>query len=290
VRATLCCLLLTSACLKSRPAQLEEIESTPAVVERGAYLANAVFACIACHSDVDDTMFAAPPQAGSTPGAGGQCWDESVGFPGKLCAPDITGMTEWSDGEVMRAIREGIDRHGNGLFPMMPYRDYAALSDGDTKAIVAYLRSLPPAKKTVPEKELNFPVGIFIRLVPRPLEGPVAEPTEKGAYLAIACKRCHSPVDGRGRLLAGKEWSGGQVFKLRGGGEVASANLTGLKWTKDQFVARFRQYKEAAPATPQKNTVMPWLSFGHLTDEDLGAIYDHLRTLPAQGEPVTAWK
>jgi hypothetical protein len=30
---------------------------------------------------------------------------------------------------------------------------------------------------------------------------------------------------------------------------------------------------------PGTNTIMPWLAFSRMTDEDLGAIYDYLKTL-----------
>jgi len=300
--AALVIMLAAAGCLKSRPASDEKVEPTSARIERGAYLANAVFGCIACHSQPDEALFARPPREGTTPGAGGQCWDESVGFPGRVCATNLTaddetGLGLYTDGELMRAIREGIDRHGRGLFPLMPYRDYAGLSDEDTRAIVAYLRTLAPVKNAVPPKELNFPVGIFIRLVPRPLEGPVPEPDAKdyGRYLGKACLRCHSPVDGRGRLIAGRELSGGQELKLPGGGSVFSPNLTphadGLgSWTKEQFIARFRGYTSPAPVDPKRNTVMPWLSFAALTDDDLGALWEWLRASPPLEGKVAPWR
>ena len=31
---------------------------------------------------------------------------------------------------------------------------------------------------------------------------------------------------------------------------------------------------------PAQNTIMPWLGLAQMTDEDLGAIYDYLRTVP----------
>jgi hypothetical protein len=80
-----------------------------------------------------------------------------------------------------------------------------------------------------------------------------------------------------------------------GGGAVFSANLTphgdGLgSWTQEQFIARFRQYKEPAPAEPKRNTVMPWLSFSQLTDEDLGALWAWLRSVPPLEGKVTPWR
>ncbi len=304
-RIVLCLSLAAGAgCLRSRPAPDEKIEATSTRVERGEYLANAVFACIQCHSTPDETLFSRPPKEETAPGGGGQCWHSNVGFPGRLCAPNLTGDDEtglgrYTDGELMRAIREGVDRDGAGLFPLMPYRDYASISDEDTRAIVAYLRTLPAVKNEVPEKDLDFPVGLFIRFAPRPLEGPVpepdrADPVAYGRYLGRACLRCHTPADSRGRMLPGRELAGGQEFKLHGGGVVVSPNLTphptGLgAWSKEQFIARFHGYREAVKVEPSRNTVMPWLAFADLTDEDLGAIWAWLQSMPAIDNKVMAW-
>ena len=57
-----------------------------------------------------------------------------------------TGIGNWTDGEVIRAIREGVSRDGQALFPLMPYAGFRHMSDEDVYALVAYLRTLPPAK------------------------------------------------------------------------------------------------------------------------------------------------
>ena len=44
----------------------------------------------------------------------------------------------------------------------------------------------------------------------------------------------------------------------------------------------------APKAPPGRNTVMPWISFAGMTENDLGAIYDYLKTLkPIENEVVT---
>ena len=48
-------------------------------------------------------------------------------LPGRVVAPNITpdpetGIGNWTDDEIARAIREGVDRDGRTLFPLMPYR------------------------------------------------------------------------------------------------------------------------------------------------------------------------
>ena len=73
-------------------------------------------------------------------------------------------------------------------------------------------------------------------------------------------------------------------------GRVVTANLTPAphtylgQATKEQFIGRFRSFasfdsSNAPTPPPGQNTVMPWLAFAHMTDEDLGAIYDYLKTV-----------
>ena len=55
--------------------------------------------------------------------------------------------------------------------------------------------------------------------------------------------------------------------------------------TKAEFIGRFRAFvgmnaSNAPPAPRGRNTVMPWLAFSQMTEEDLGAIYDYLKTVP----------
>ncbi len=62
-----------------------------------------------------------------------------MGLPGTVVASNITpdpetGIGAWTDGEKLRALREGIGRDGRVLFPMMPYTDYRNLCDEDALA------------------------------------------------------------------------------------------------------------------------------------------------------------
>ena len=55
------------------------------------------------------------------------------------------GIGDWTDAEIERAIRTGVARDGHKLFPPMPFASYAKISADDMAALIAYLRSLPPA-------------------------------------------------------------------------------------------------------------------------------------------------
>jgi hypothetical protein len=109
----------------------------------------------------------------------------------------------------------------------------------------------------------------------------------------MACVRCHSPIDGRGRMLEGRELSGGQQFRLTATSSVSSVNLTpdvtGLgTWTQERFVARFHGYQPTQVENGHQ-TVMPWPAFAGLTDDDLTALFAFLRTTKAVENRVTPW-
>ena len=106
-----------------------------------------------------------PVKAG-TEGQGGFPFDKKLGVPGLVQAQNITpdpetGLGHWTDGEVLRAMREGVDRKGVALFPMMPYEDFREMSDEDARAIVAYLRTLKPIRHAVAPRRLDFPVNLL---------------------------------------------------------------------------------------------------------------------------------
>ena len=159
-----------------RPPSTEKVDATPERVARGKYLVEHVSACLDCHSDHLLT-YSLPVKPG-TEGIGGYIFDKKIGFPGVVAAQNITqdptdGLGKWTDGEIIRAMREGIDRNGDALFPMMPYQHLSVMSDDDAKAVVAYLRTLKPLPNRVPAKKLHFPLNFIVKFIPNPLGGPV---------------------------------------------------------------------------------------------------------------------
>ncbi len=69
---------------------------------------------------------------------------------GRNLTPDEeTGLGSWTDDAVMRAMRSGVDDQGESLCAPMPR--FADMSDDEARRIVAYLRSLPPVHREIPE-------------------------------------------------------------------------------------------------------------------------------------------
>lgn len=285
---------------KSRPASAETIERTPARLARGEYLANHVAGCIDCHSDAWTDRFGLPVKRG-TEGQGGFVFDEKLGVPGVVQAQNITsdpetGLGRWTDGEVLRAIREGVDREGKALFPQMPYLNFRSMSDEDARAVVAWVRTLPPIRNSVAPRRLDFPVNLLIKGAPEPLAGPVSAPLISdsrayGGYLVTiaGCAECHTAHDSHGQRIAGRDLAGG--WEMRGPwGKNVTPNLTPDPATfvgrasREEFIGRFKAFEslqgESSPVAPKgRNTVMPWLAFAGMTRDDLGAIYDYLKTV-----------
>jgi mono/diheme cytochrome c family protein len=118
------------------------------LVARGRYLA-AIMDCGGCHTP---GALAGQPDAtrrlaGSDIGFGGP---GGVVYPKNLTPDRDTGLGAWSDAEIMRAIRQGQSRNGRPLAPVMPWPSYATLTLEDARALVAYLRTIPAVKFTVP--------------------------------------------------------------------------------------------------------------------------------------------
>ena len=106
---------------KKRSLTSRKFEPTPERMRRGEYLVRAVMVCLGCHSKYD--LKADPPLLLSREGAG-RVFIEESGF--RIVAPNITsdpetGIGNWSDDAIARAIREGIAVDGRVLFPIMPY-------------------------------------------------------------------------------------------------------------------------------------------------------------------------
>src|SRR5262245_14529171 len=253
---------------RARSLTARRFEPTPQRLARGAYLVNHVTPCMECHSPHRWTEHDAPILTNMI-GAGQEM--PIKGLPGRLVAPNITpdpetGAGNWSDDQLVRAIREGIGHDGRALFPLMPYQNYRSLSDEDVASIVVYLRALPPVRAQQPRTQIEFPVRYLIRSVPEPLHAPVpapdlSTPEKRGAYLVTigACGNCHTPQDDHGQPIRGMEFAGGFVFDGPWG-RVASANLTpdprGIPYYD---AALFKELMHTGYVKARRvNQVMPW--------------------------------
>jgi hypothetical protein len=143
-----------------------------------------------------------------------------------------------------------------------------------------------------------------MHLMPKPAQPrPVPAVSDKIAYgeyltTAAGCTECHTKM-AKGKPV-GEPFAGGFEFPLPGG-ILRSANITphitGIGgWTRDQFIARFKAYAPGSFTPPtvdttkgEMQTVMPWVMYAGMTEQDLGAIYDYLKTLKPVENVVERW-
>ncbi len=175
---------------RTNPVADIRVAATPAQIARGERLANV---CVTCHSWNDQVVLS------------GSDFIAKFGFPpvGILHSPNLTpagNISDWSDGELIRAIREGVHKNGRSLL-IMPVETFGNLSDDDVQAIVAYLRAQPATDRPTPTNQFNVLGALFMNLsdlrTAQPPVGSVSSPpprtSEYGKYMVdvLGCRDCH---------------------------------------------------------------------------------------------------
>ena len=61
--------------------------------------------------------------------------------------PHETGLRDWTEGDFIRAMREGKRKDGTAISGFMPWKAYAQMGDAELRAIYAYLRTVPAVDK-----------------------------------------------------------------------------------------------------------------------------------------------
>lgn len=265
------------------PVAAVQIAGTPAQIARGEKLA---YICSDCHSPGNEL-----PLSGTN-------FAVKFDFPplGTLYAPNLTPsghIKDWTDGEVIRAIREGVHKDGRALL-VMPAGSYRNISDDDVQALVAFLRSQPSTGEPTPDNQFNLLGAIFMNLSDfRTAQQPVgivsahqAGTLEYGKYMVdiIGCSDCH------GDQLQGKIDNGQP-------GPPAGPNLTQIvpNWTEEQFMTYFNTGTMPGGAQVPMITMnsgyttprMPWSMVRAVTtDEELKAIYMYLHSPLVVESPV----
>ncbi|WP_119459409.1 c-type cytochrome [Rhodospirillaceae bacterium SYSU D60014] len=117
-------------------------------VKRGEYLTR-IMDCVGCHTS--GALIGKPNPALHLAGSdiGFEVPGLGIFYPPNLTPDSETGLGEWSEEDIVTAIRAGVRPDGRELAPAMPWRSYAALTDADAQALATYLKSLPPTRSTI---------------------------------------------------------------------------------------------------------------------------------------------
>jgi mono/diheme cytochrome c family protein len=129
------------------------IATTPAVAQdkakRGEYLAT-IMDCGGCHTP--GALTGKPDTARHLGGSevGFQIPGMGIFYPPNLTPDRDTGIGAWSEADIIKAVRTGTRPDGRMLAPVMPYHNYARLTDADAQALAGYLKSMKPVRNQAP--------------------------------------------------------------------------------------------------------------------------------------------
>lgn len=248
------------------------LRSDAVAVERGRYL-YASRGCADCHGA----------------SGGGRVFVEEAGL--RLAGPDITGSPRsatagYAPADWVRSIRHGVSPQGRPLM-IMPSEDYNRLTDEDLAALVAYVRSLPPAAGQGAVVELPLPARLLYGFGlmgdaaaridhARPPSTPVPEgvTAAHGEYVASMCIGCHGAGLAGGRIPgAPPDWPPAANLTPGKGGAM------GPYPDADSLMRMFRTGRRP-DGTPVR--VMPLESLREMNETDVRALHLYLQRLPAR--------
>lgn len=272
--AAVAALVWTGERKRARIVELPALASPPFVDtaearERGRYLFRSR-GCADCHG---------------ADGAGKLFADEPNGL--RIKGPAIHSgssiVAGYSAADWDRIVRHGVKRDGHPAL-IMPSEDYNRFTDDDLAALVAYVRSLPPAGGGAAIIELPLPVralygaGYIKDAAAKldhtmPNQQPVAEGVtlEHGRYVANTCKGCHGPQLAGGKVPGGPpDWP--PAARLAGGPDSVMPRYPDA----DALIKMFRTGKRPDGSAVK---VMPFESFSKMSETDLRALHLYLKSL-----------
>lgn len=272
--------------------------ATPNAAElaRGKYVFGATGGC-GCHTEKDKK-----PQH-----AGGRRYDGPFGtvYSTNITPDRQTGVGAWTDEQIIAAIRLGRRPNGERLLPVHPFTVFNGMAEGDLKALVVYLRSLPPVNRANQPKRISVPLfeSVFLpawlaafaaRETPPPSAPTSGVP--RGEYLVRAvahCGECHTPrgltmaVDSS-RFLAGTS---------KGPENAVVPNITPDKdtgignWKVEEIVEYLgtgnKPDGDVAGGLMDEVILGTTAGYKDLTKGDLTAIAQYLKTIPPIRNKVT---
>jgi mono/diheme cytochrome c family protein len=213
-----------------------------ALVKRGRDLA-AIGNCSTCH-----TLRGGKDFAGGlpVPTPFGTIYSSNI-------TPDAeTGIGRWPEAAFRRAMRSGVDRNGQHLYPTFPYDHFTNVSDEDDGALYAYLMTREPARAPARANQLSFPFDrrvviagwklLFLRHGTYQPDATRSKEWNRGGYLVEGlahCGACHTPRNALGAERASAPFAGGDVDNWHAPA-INAQSPAPVPWDEDALFAYLR--------------------------------------------------
>lgn len=253
------------------------------IVARGEYLARAGN-CMGCHTARGGADFAGGRRLTS---------DFGIFYTPNLTPDRDSGIGNWTKEQFWQAMHHGQRPDGSPMYPACPYPSFTHIERNDTDAIYTYLHSLPAVQQDNPEHDLSFPASIrsvmsiwqSLFFDPGTFEPDPSESASwnRGAYLVQGlghCMTCHTQRNRLGATLEDDDVAGAHVSGWYAPSLHSSAEAGLQLWSPDKSVQLLRAGKsgDASMLGPMADVV--YNSLQYLTEEDVRAMTDYLRSLP----------
>jgi mono/diheme cytochrome c family protein len=265
------------------------------LVLRGRYIFGATGGC-GCHTI-----------EGQPVNSGGRRYDGAFGtvYSTNITPDPKTGIGTWTDEQVITAIRLGRRPNGERLIPVHPYTVFNGMAEGDLKALVAFLRTVPavnranqPKKITVPLFESVFLPAWLAAFAPRETPPPSAPASglARGEYLVRAvghCGECHTPrtmtmATDNSRFLAGNG-KGPEDSEVP---NITPDKDTGLTWSVEQIAeylgTGIKPDGDVAGGLMSEVIQGTLAGYKDLAQADRLAIAQYLKSIPAIRNKITS--
>ena len=194
--------------------------------------------CAACHT---------PRGAQGMEGGLGLPTPFGVIYSTNITPDQDTGIGTWSFAAFDRAMRNGVDRAGNHLYPAFPYDHFVGTTREDLEALYQFLMTQDPVRADRKPNELGFPFSfrpllagwklLFHRdtaFVPNP---EFTDEENRGAYLAETlghCSACHSPRNALGAVKRSEFMAGGEAEGWLAP-PLGAASISPVGWDIDDY-------------------------------------------------------
>ncbi|WP_239953116.1 cytochrome c [Pantoea sp. Z09] len=264
-------------------------------VKRGEYLARAGD-CVACHTSKEGKPF-----------AGGLPMATPIGtiYSTNITPDKATGIGDYSYDDFQKAVRHGVAKNGDTLYPAMPYPSYAVVSDEDMQALYAYfMHGVAPVEQANHKSDIPWPLSMRWPLAiwrtmfapdvkafqPMAQEDPALA---RGRYLVEGlghCGACHTPrsITMQEKALnngEGSDYLAGSSAPIDGwtASNLRGDNRDGLgRWSEEDLRQFLRYGRNDHTAAFGGMTEVVEHSLQHLSDEDITAIAHYLKSLGAK--------
>jgi mono/diheme cytochrome c family protein len=266
---------------------IAQAQTEKELVAKGQYIFAVAGGC-ACHSVPKET-----------PNAGGRAFPIPFGtvYSTNITQDKETGLGNWTDQQIYDAMVKGIRPDGSRILPVMPYEGYSGMAQEDIKALVAYLRTLKPVKKTTPPLKVWAPFArslgtpLYLKVFGRFSNPPAQAPKsgiERGRYLVehvSLCVDCHTPrnsigVPNRSLYLAGTSKKIGPLGQAVP--NITPDKETGIgDWKREDIVEVL-----LTGTKPDLDNIQGLMAeviehgYKSMTKEDALAIADYLKSVP----------